>query len=343
MPKDEREQPRDERRSPGRLLALAVLLLVGVLVAGGFTLAARPATNLAVQTLAPPATDKPPEPLEKPKPPPEAPQDPQTPEEPAPPVTLEKLEDRIGEITEYHGGDYGIVVFDPETGQKISLEGERVFFAASLGKLPTLISLYKSAERGEVDLDAEISILDSDVQGYGTGVLHDYPVGTTMSLRDCAHHMINVSDNTAWAMLTRYLGEETIRAELEDLGARDTSYWVPNTTTPEDVLLMLEKVADPAFTSQESSEEMIAAMTDTAFEDRIAGGLPDDVRVAHKIGSYEASFIDAGVVFYKDRDGVERRYFIVVVVENAGEETALHAIREVSRVAHEALTGEPSA
>lgn len=244
------------------------------------------------------------------------------------------LEARIGEIADYYGGDYGVMVYDPASGEKVSLGADEAFFAASLGKLPALLSLYKAAAAGDLDLDDEISIYPSDVQGYGTGVLHDWPVGTTMTLRECAYYLMNHSDNTAWVMLTRYLGMDRIQADLDDIGVHDTSYWTPNTTTAGDVLLMLEKVADPSFTSSELSEEMLASMTDTDFEDRIPGSLPPDARVAHKIGSHESSFSDAGVVFYEDRSGEERHYFIVVLTAGIGEETARAAIQEVSSAAH---------
>ncbi len=196
------------------------------------------------------------------------------------------LEARIGEIADYYGGAYGVMVYDPDSGEKVSLGADDTFFAASIGKLPALLSLYKSASTGEVDLDDEISIYPTDVQSYGTGVLHDWPIGATMTLRECAYYLMNQSDNTAWVMLTRYLGLDRIQADLGSIGAHDTAYWTPNTTTARDVLLMLEKVADPSFTSSELSEEMISAMIDTDFEDRIPGGLRPDVRVAHKIGSH---------------------------------------------------------
>ena len=35
-----------------------------------------------------------------------------------------------------------------------------------------------------------------------------YPVGYTMTLRECARFMIKESDNTAELMLNRYLGEK---------------------------------------------------------------------------------------------------------------------------------------
>ena len=98
--------------------------------------------------------------------------------------------------------------------------------------------------------------------------------------RECAYYLMNWSDNTAWAMLTRYLGIEAVQADLYSIGADDTAYWEPNTTTAGDVLLMLKKIADPSFASSDLSEEMLASMTDTDFEDRIPGGLPPDVRAA---------------------------------------------------------------
>lgn len=248
------------------------------------------------------------------------------------PVALKK---RIEEIAVYYGGTYGVTVSDPASKETVSLGADETFFAASLGKLPTLLSLYKAADDNEIKLDDAISILYSDVQSYGTGVLHTYPAGHTITLRKTAYYLMNKSDNTAWAMLTRYLGVDGIQADLSDIGAYNTGYWTPNTTTASDVLLMLEKIADSSFTSASLSKEMRGSMTNTAFEDRIPAGLPQDVRVAHKIGTYENSFSDAGVVFYEGPNGEEKHYFIVVLVEGAGEANARAAIQEISAATHE--------
>jgi hypothetical protein len=159
------------------------------------------------------------------------------------------------------------------------------------------MALYRSAAAGTVDLDDEISMQASDVQAYGTGSLYTKPVGHTITLRECAGYLIKESDNTAWKMLDRYLGRDYIRSELYAAGARSTEYWIPNTTTPNDVLIMLEKISDPSYTTPDLSDEMLALMTNTDFEDRLPHLLPNDARVSHKIGSYGATFGDAGVVF----------------------------------------------
>jgi beta-lactamase class A len=213
------------------------------------------------------------------------------------------------------------------------VNAEESFTAASIGKLPTMFSLYRAAARGEIDLGAEISILPSDVQAYGAGVLYEYPVDYTMTLRECAYYLIKESDNTAWFMLTRYLGRERIEADLAGISAASTHYWGPNSTTPDDVLAMLQTISDPGFTDESFRDEMLDAMTGTHLQDRIPAGLPDGTRVVHKTGSYEDSYGDAGIVF--SGDGEERGYFIVILADGTDEAMARNAMREITRAAHE--------
>lgn len=253
----------------------------------------------------------------------------------------EALRARIEEIAEGRRGAYGVAVFDPTSGTRVSLGGDEEFATASIGKLPPFVALYRAAARGELDLEEEISILPTDVQGYGAGALHTFPVGHSLSLRECAYRLVNHSDNTAWMMLNRRLGEERIKAELEYMRAESGQYsnFSGYDATPNDVLLMLEKISDPRFTDEELSAEMLDAMTGTVFEDRIPEKLPRDVRVAHKTGSYGENFGDAGVVFYRDSRGVERRYYLVVLAEGAGEYEARDAIQSISLAVHETLAG----
>jgi beta-lactamase class A len=231
-------------------------------------------------------------------------------------------------------GTHGIVVFDPYIGETASLNADRRFVAASLSKLYALLTLYKAAAMGELSLDNEITMRPSDVWAEGTGVLYRYPVGTTMTLRECARFMIKESDNTAWVMLNRYLGRRNIEAELYDMGAHSTSYRKPNTTTPNDVLLVLEAIADPSYTSPELSAEMLDIMTGTSFEDRLPQPLPERARVAHKIGSLGDTFSDAGLVF---PEGSQDAYYIVVIAGDTTEWTARSAIQDMSLAAYEFL------
>src|SRR5918998_6661897 len=134
----------------------------------------------------------------------------EAPEPPVPPArrrAVEGLDRELRAISEAHAGALGVVVFDPYSGEGTSLNADRRFVAASLSKLYALLTLYAAASRGELSLDDEITMRASDVWAEGTGVLYRYPVGTTMSLRECARFLIKESDNTAEVMLNRYLGD----------------------------------------------------------------------------------------------------------------------------------------
>lgn len=214
--------------------------------------------------------------------------------------------------------------------------------AASIGKLPVLATLYRAAVIGELDLEEEIPILTEDLRDYGDGEAVSFPGDDFLSLGEGAFRMVNHSNNVAWSMLDRRLGAERIRNELEGMGISHSRYIDDLSgyfTTPHDVLLLLEKITDPGFTSEELSAEMLNAMTYTHLEDRIPEKLPLEVRVAHKTGSYGENFGDAGVVFYEDSGGVEKRYYLVVLSKGASEYEARDAIQSVSLAVYEALTG----
>jgi beta-lactamase class A len=253
----------------------------------------------------------------------------------------ESLRSELGQIAQAYPATYGVVVLDPSSGERVAMDADRRFLAASLNKLPVLMTLYRAAASGMVDLNDKISMQTSDVQAYGTGVLYTYPVGHTITLRECARLLIKESDNTAWKMLDRYLGRDYIRAELYRVGARSTEYWIPNTTTPDDVLLVLEKISDPSYTTPGLSAEMLDIMTNSSFEDRLPQPLPEGTQVSHKIGYYGTTFADAGVVLPEGARDARDAYLMVVIASDTSESASRAATREMSLATYRILS-EPA-
>jgi beta-lactamase class A len=196
-------QRRQRRRRSWTLLVLGLLLCLAL---GAYSLwdTERSAEPAAIASVDRPASAKPPQPPG-----------------PARTQSLVELSSELRNISGSHAGTYGVVVFDPYSGETASLHADRRFVAASLSKLYALLTLYKEASQGELSLDDKITMRSSDVWGYGTGVLarypNKYPVPYTMTLRECATFMIKESDNTAELMLNRYLGEKRIEAELQHI------------------------------------------------------------------------------------------------------------------------------
>ena len=254
----------------------------------------------------------------------------------------QELRDKLEEISLEHEGVYGVAVLDPLSGKRVSLRGDEEFMAASIGKLPVLATLYRTAAQGELDLEEQIPVLPEDIRDYGDGELPAFPVGDFFSLRESAYRMVNHSNNITWSMLDRRLEAQRIRKELEQMGLRSSRYSDNLSgyfTTPNDVLLLLEKIADPQYTSEKLSEEMLEAMKETNLEDRIPERLPLNVSVAHKTGSYEKNFGDAAIVFHKDSQGIERPYYLVVLSKGTSEYEARDAMQSISLAVYEALAG----
>lgn len=249
-----------------------------------------------------------------------------------------QLETEVRGIVANHTGNYGVVLWQPESGTRISLDAGKRFRSASLAKLPVLLALYREAAEGRLSLDERIEMSESDIQP-GTGTLQYRPPGTTLTLRKYAEYLIKESDNTAWNILEDRLGKKRIRAELARAGAESTSYeYARHTTTPDDTLKVLQKISDPGYTSPSLSQEMLKAMTGTAFEERLPQGLPADARIHHKIGSLGDNFGDAGLVMPPEGKEYGGPYYVVVLSRNAGgEANARRAMREISLTAYQGL------
>lgn len=113
--------------------------------------------------------------------------------EEAPVLDTVALRDTLEEVAQRDDGIYGVAVFDPDSGTKISLRGDEEFMAASIGKLPLLAALYRAGAQGELDLEEEIPILPEDTRDYGDGELMAFPVDTFLSLRESAYSMVTTA------------------------------------------------------------------------------------------------------------------------------------------------------
>ncbi|MDF0530212.1 class A beta-lactamase-related serine hydrolase [Tsukamurella sp. 8F] len=92
---------------------------------------------------------------------------------------------------------------------------------ASVYKLPLMISLYRLADRNEIDLTATVRVDPARCAEGPTGVsaLAD-PV--VMSWRDLAHSMMTVSDNAAADVILARVGIDRVLDDLGELGLRQT-------------------------------------------------------------------------------------------------------------------------
>jgi len=228
-------------------------------------------------------------------------------------------------------GEYGVYFEEIETKENFGINSTHQFIAASLIKMPVLITLYREAEAGRINLDQVYKLQVADKRG-GAGALQYKEVGYEISFRDMAKLMGQQSDNTAFNVVSKALGDEKIQATIDALGMKNTSY-SENLTTPLDMGTLFRKLYLEKVVSDKDRDEILSFITDTIWEDRIPAGLPKGIKSAHKIGTEVGVISDAGIVFSP------KPFILVIISQEANEIEAKKALPEITKKIYE-LTQE---
>jgi len=207
----------------------------------------------------------------------------------------EKLALKLEPLLITESSRWGIWVEELEGDFLWNTQPEKQFTAASLIKLPVVATLYKQIEQGNLNLADEIVIKEEDVYS-GAGSASAGPAGTKVSLERLAYLSLNQSDNTSFRALRRILGDKAIDDFITALGMKNTSL-ANNLTSPADMAIFFRQLYKGEIFPDPYKEAFLSGLTKTAFENRISRGVPEGMKVAHKIGTETRAIADAGIVF----------------------------------------------
>ena len=261
-------------------------------------------------------------------------------------IPLQKKFDPSSVLTEIENltkglrGTYGVYVYQLDGKNEYGIHQGEIFPAASLMKLPVMLTLYQEAQlrqgsagQASVDfLETKYKLTEKDKIN-GAGILQGKPVSSTYTYRQLAEFMGQYSDNTANNILVKVLGQEKIQQTISKLGMTKTSF-KNYTTTPEDIGIFFRQLYQGGIVNKENQDEILRFLTKTAFEDWIPAGLANDIRVAHKIGKDIGAFSDAGIVFGR------QPFVLVIMSKDAKESEAKEVLAKITQVVREFETRE---
>ncbi len=211
-----------------------------------------------------------------------------------------------------------ITVWDFNTGKYADINGSEIFSAASIIKVPVLISLFKSIEANRLSIYDEM-MLTNYYKASGSGNLQYNETGKRLTIDQLAKVMIQDSDNSATNMLMSKLGSMTaVNSDIRQWGIKNTHVktWLPdlkgtNYTTTDDMATMLFNLDNPSFLSINSREYIVDYMSHVKNDRLIPQGLGAGATFLHKTGDIGTMLGDAGIVFMPDG-----RKYIVVIMAN---------------------------
>jgi beta-lactamase class A len=216
------------------------------------------------------------------------------------------------------------------TGTSIRIDGEKQEVGASLIKLPAAMEIYKAHELGLVNLDSEVELkpewLDSNF-----GNLYKKGAGYKLTLREATEIMLKDSDNTALKAVGYTLNENRLPESEMPFNFLDADY-------TQNIDLTISIGARPyssflkclyfsCYLNKENSQEILTALTESSFNDRLVAGIDGDVKVAHKIGNFgQSTQSDCGIVYLENKN-----YVLCVMVEGPDNSSTNNHIAELSR------------
>lgn len=247
------------------------------------------------------------------------------------------LEPKLTEMLESYPGEWSAYVKNLDSGEEILINNQSMY-SASLIKAFVLADSYNEMENVMAN------------EGQKLKKEADSPE-VKVKVDDLICNMITVSDNESFNELVRLQSEkndfkegaEKINEYLKEEGYGDTSVQhtlAPsaspsiglggrNTTSVKDCGMLLERIYKGDCVSKAASEEMLNILLQQEVDWKIPSGLSSDVKVANKTGETDTSQHDIAIVY-----GEKTTYIFCVMSQNCPESTAIHNIRDLSRVVY---------
>ena len=231
-------------------------------------------------------------------------------------------------IREALGADvdrYGVVVRNLNTASEAAVNPDKVFYAASLFKLPVLYEAYRQRQLEILDFDLTVTLTEADVEyDLDTLELHGWQVGKAVTLGEMVRAMIVTSDNTSANIISDIVGRHNIDRDMAAIGLSSTAVNdISLPTTAADMALLLEMMAREQAVDASASREMVSLLAQQYVRDRLPALLPPDTIVANKTGNWVSATHDVGIVY-----SPEATYVIAVLSEADWESEPIARLSE---------------
>src|SRR4030042_2609872 len=230
--------------------------------------------------------------------------------------------------TESISGMWGLYVIRLSNGYSYGVDDDEVFQAASLIKLPLMAPMFREAEKGNLNLNDKYKLKSSDKVS-GSGSLYGKPAGYEITYQNLIDLMGKQSDNTAFNICKKYLGDEKISEVINKIGMTKTNL-SKNETSAKDIGNFFENLWKGNIVGNENKEKILDSLTNTLYENWLVAGIPKGIRVAHKYGREVHVINDAGIIY------TEKPFVIVIlskgVVENEADQTFVQITKAVYNI-----------
>lgn len=260
-------------------------------------------------------------------------------------INFVPLRERLETYTAEQDFKVGLFFEYLPSGVSIGVNDSEVFVSASLLKVPLVMQVYKSIENGTIKKTDILEIRQQNIDKR-FGDLWKRGIGAEITVEEAVQYSLIKSDNTAKSLLFGAIPDGNIDPVFDSLDIPkevESSHAVISAFHYSSILrsLYLSSYLSPA-----SSQEILSLMTQSKYRDKLPAGVPEGVKVAHKIGVYEEDndidpstpenesiYSDCGIVY------VPNRPYMLCIFAQTTEDRAREYMKTVAKMTYTYVSG----
>ena len=223
-------------------------------------------------------------------------------------------------------GVVSIAAKNLSTGTGYNLAAAQPARTASTIKFPIMIECFYEVAEGKLKWTEPIKLTEEEKVS-GSGILADLTAGDELPIRDMVDLMIVLSDNTATNLILNRITGNAVNARMAQMGLQQTRVmrkilgdgkdlkpfptgitdegnkaenkkWGIGRSSPQEMLLLLEKVYRGELVNKQSSDEMLKILKRQRDHTGIGRDIKD-ITIASKAGALDHLRSDVGIVYSK--------------------------------------------
>ena len=225
------------------------------------------------------------------------------------------------------------------SGTSIKVGDTNELVAASLTKIPVVMQLYKAKELGKLNLDDMVP-LKQEFLDSASGDLYKMGAGYQLSLRQAAQKTLEDSDNTAAltiidATQTKVSSSDAPYSALDLQIERDKNNQI--VIDSKSYSSFLKCLYFSCYLNNDDSQEVLDYLSSSKFNDRLTAPIPNDIKVAHKIGTFSTKIqSDCGIIYLPNR-----QYLLCVMLAMPDPEASKN-IANISKITYDYVLNYPN-
>ena len=228
---------------------------------------------------------------------------------------------------------------DLNTGKWTGVNEDEKFAPASLLKVPTMIAYLKAAETDPAILRADLLYNGSFDGNAAEDIkpLKSIEAGHAYTADDLLRFMIGYSDNNAFLILSKYIGDPAVTGVINDLNIQyPTSTPTVDFMSPKEYSRFFRVLYSSTYLTKGMSQKALELLSYSDFPQGIESGLPEGTTVAQKFGEryftkedgVNKELHDCGIVYHP-----KNPYVLCIMTKGTDIEKMTAAIHDLSAVA----------